>query len=55
MSLERKSKRQERRAKIAQQERRNRLLTIGLIVIGAALLFLLWFGRSSGPSLKLCP
>ena len=37
MSLERKSKRQERREKIAQQERRNRLLTIGLIVIGAAL------------------
>jgi protein-disulfide isomerase len=37
MSLDRKSKRQERREKIAQQERRNRMLTIGLIVIGAAL------------------
>ena len=37
MSLERKSKRQERRQKIAQQERRNRMLTIGLITIGAAL------------------
>ena len=37
MSLERKSKRQERREKIAQQERRNRMLTLGLIVIGAAL------------------
>src|SRR5690349_2838603 len=38
MSQERKSKRQERRAKMAQQERRSRLITIGLIVIGAALL-----------------
>src|SRR5688572_8373205 len=37
MSLERKSKRQERREKIAKQERRNRMLTIGLIAIGAAL------------------
>jgi protein-disulfide isomerase len=37
MSLERKSKRQGRREKIARQERRNRMLTIGLIVIGAAL------------------
>ena len=37
MSAERKSKRQERREKIAQQERRSRLFTIGLIVIGAAL------------------
>jgi protein-disulfide isomerase len=36
MSAERKSKRQERRQKIAQQERRNRLFTIGLIVLGAA-------------------
>ena len=38
MSSERKSKRQERRQKMAQQERRNRLVTIGLIVLGAALL-----------------
>jgi len=38
MSQERKSKRQERRAKIAQQERRNRLLTIGLVSLGAVLL-----------------
>jgi protein-disulfide isomerase len=37
MSAERKSKRQERREKIAQQEKRNRLITIGLIVLGAAL------------------
>src|SRR6266498_1344789 len=37
MSPERKSKRQERRAKIVQQERRNRLLIISLIVIGAVL------------------
>ncbi len=35
MSVERKSKRQERREKIAKQERRNRLLTIGLITLGA--------------------
>lgn len=38
MSQERKSKRQERRAKVAQQEKRSRLVTIGLIVVGAALL-----------------
>jgi protein-disulfide isomerase len=38
MSAERKSKRQERREKIAQRERRNRLITIGLIIIGAVLL-----------------
>lgn len=36
MSHERKSKRQERRAKLAQQQRRQRLITIGLIVLGAA-------------------
>jgi protein-disulfide isomerase len=38
MSQERKSKRQERRAKMLQRERRNRLIMIGLIVLGAALL-----------------
>lgn len=38
MSQERKSKRQERRAKIAQQERRNRLIMIGLVILGAVLL-----------------
>jgi protein-disulfide isomerase len=38
MSVEKKSKRQERREKIKQQEQRNRLFTIGLITIGAALL-----------------
>jgi protein-disulfide isomerase len=37
MSPEKKSKRQERREKMLQQERRNRLLTIGLIALGAAL------------------
>ena len=36
MSVARKSKRQERREKMAQQERRSRLITIGLIVLGAA-------------------
>jgi protein-disulfide isomerase len=35
MSPEKKSKRQERREKIRQQEQRNRLLMIGLIVVGA--------------------
>lgn len=35
MSPEKKSKRQERREKIAQQEKRNRLVMIGLIVLGA--------------------
>ena len=35
MSPEKKSKRQERREKMRQQERRNRLLTLGLIVVGA--------------------
>jgi protein-disulfide isomerase len=38
MSQERKSKRQERRAKILQQERRNRLVMIGLVILGAVLL-----------------
>jgi protein-disulfide isomerase len=38
MSQARKSKRQERRAQIAQKERRGRLVTIGLITLGAALL-----------------
>lgn len=38
MNAEKKSKRQERREKIKQQEQRNRLLTIGLIIAGAALL-----------------
>ncbi|RPJ29645.1 MAG: hypothetical protein EHM33_00235 [Chloroflexi bacterium] len=36
MNSEKKSKRQERREKIMKQERRNRLITIGLIVVGAA-------------------
>ena len=38
MSQVRKSKRQERRAKIAQQEKRNRLIMIGLVILGAVLL-----------------
>jgi len=38
MSPDKKSKRQERREKMRQQETRRRLLTIGLISIGAALL-----------------
>jgi len=37
MSQERKSKRHERRAKIVQQERRNRLIMIGLVILGAVL------------------
>jgi len=38
MNPDKKSKRQERREKMRQQEQRRRLLTIGLITIGAALL-----------------
>ena len=38
MSQERKSKRQDRRAKMVQQQRRNRLATIGLVTLGAVLL-----------------
>jgi len=38
MSQERKSKRQERRAKLVQKERRSRLVTIGMVTLGAALL-----------------
>jgi len=38
MTVEKKSKRQERREKIRQQEMRSRLITIGLITVGAALL-----------------
>ena len=37
MSPEKKSKRQERRARMAQQEKRGRLVTLGLIAIGAVL------------------
>jgi protein-disulfide isomerase len=37
MSQEKKSKRQERRQKMLQQEKRNRLITIGLIALGAVL------------------
>ena len=38
MSVEKKSKRQERRERMRQQEMRRRLLTIGLITVGAAFL-----------------
>lgn len=38
MSQERKSKRQARRAKLVQKERRSRLVTIGIVTLGAALL-----------------
>jgi protein-disulfide isomerase len=38
MSVEKKSKRQERRERMRQQERRKRLITIGLITLGAILL-----------------
>jgi protein-disulfide isomerase len=38
MSQERKSKRHQRRTKILQQERRNRLVMIGLVILGAVLL-----------------
>lgn len=38
MSIEKKSKRQERREKMKQQEQRNRLVMIGLITLGAVLL-----------------
>lgn len=38
MSVDKKSKRQERREKIKKQEQRSRLITLGLIVLGAALL-----------------
>lgn len=38
MSQERKSKRQERRTKMAQQEKRNRLVMIGLVTLGAILI-----------------
>lgn len=38
MRTEKKSKRQERRQKIVQQERRSRLITLGLIALGAAFL-----------------
>ena len=37
MSIEKKSKRQERRVRMQQQEKRNRLITIGFITIGAIL------------------
>jgi protein-disulfide isomerase len=48
MSPEKKSKRQERREKMAQQERRNRLVMIGMIIVGAALVV----GAVVWPNLK---
>ena len=38
MTVEKKSKRQERREKMQQQKKRSQLLTMGLIVVGAALI-----------------
>jgi protein-disulfide isomerase len=49
MSIEKKSKRQERRERIKQQERRNRLITIGLITVGAALLVFAFIWPSIRP------
>lgn len=49
MSIEKKSKRQERRGKIKQQEQRNRLITIALITVGAALLVFAFIWPSIRP------
>ena len=55
MSIEKKSKRQERREKIKQQEQRNRLITIGLITIGAALLVFAFIWPSIRPIAQVVP
>lgn len=49
MSIEKKSKRQERREKIKQQEQRSRLITILLITLGAALLVFAFIWPSLRP------
>jgi len=49
MSFDKKSKRQERREKIRQQETRGRLITLGLITIGAALLVFAFIWPSLRP------
>jgi len=49
MNIDRKSKRQERRQKAEQRERASRLRTIGLIVVGAALLVFLFISQQLKP------
>jgi protein-disulfide isomerase len=53
MSIEKKSKRQERREKIKQQEQRNRLITIVLITLGAALLVFAFVWPSIRPVVEV--
>lgn len=49
MSIEKKSKRQERRERMKKQEARNRLIMIGLIVLGASLLVFAFIWPSLRP------
>jgi protein-disulfide isomerase len=49
MSIEKKSKRQERRDKMKQQEQRNRLFMIGLIIVGASFLVFAFIWPSIRP------
>jgi protein-disulfide isomerase len=55
MTEEKKSKRQERREKIKQQESRSRLVTMGLLVVGAALVVLAFIYPSLNPPKILTP
>ena len=58
MSPDQKSKRQQRREKIYQQERRSRLITIGLITIGVAVLVFLFVApqlKSAGNVIPITP
>ena len=53
MSPDKKSKRQERREKIKQQEQRSRLITIALVTLGAALLVFAFIYPSLKPAVEV--
>lgn len=55
MNAEKKSKRQERREKIRQQETQSRLITIGLITLGAALVVVAFIWPSLNPPEVIIP
>ncbi|MBK9924876.1 MAG: DsbA family protein [Anaerolineales bacterium] len=55
MTEEKKSKRQERREKIKQQEQRSRLITMGLLVVGAALVVLAFIYPTLNPPTIITP
>ncbi|HXD11270.1 MAG TPA: thioredoxin domain-containing protein [Anaerolineales bacterium] len=55
MNTDRKSKRQERREKAEQRERASRLRTMGLIVVGVAILVFLFISQQAKPIAGIVP